>query len=295
MQDSLLWVYEGQTQYWGEILTARSGLWSYKQAIEALALTAAYYDHESGRTWRSLADTTNDEIINPRRPQAFESWQRFEDYYSEGQLIWLEADTIIRQLSHQKKSMDDFAKLFFGVNDASHIPLTYTFDDVVSSLQVIQPYDWKSFLEHRVNEIGLPAPLAGIEQAGYHLVYNNETNEILSARDHERDESSFKYSLGLTIDKDGKILNVIWNSSAFKANLAEGMEVLAINGLAYNADRLTETLKASIDKPITLELMIRDKDQFRVTHIDYQGGLMIPHLEPIKGRLDLLQAIYKAK
>jgi predicted metalloprotease with PDZ domain len=133
MQNSLLWVYEGQTQYWGFVLTARAGLWSKTQSLDAWADNAAWYSNIAGRAWRPLQDTTNDEIMNPRRPMSWESWQRYEDYYVEGALIWLDADTLIRERSAGKRSLDDFAARFFGVNDGSFVPLTYTFEDLVKA------------------------------------------------------------------------------------------------------------------------------------------------------------------
>ncbi len=152
MRDSLLWVYEGQTQYWGNVLAARSGLWSKAQALDALALDAATYaDARAGRTWRPLIDTTNDPITTMRRPIPWRSWQRAEDYYSEGALIWLDADTLIREKTGGKKSLDDFARLFFGVHDGSYVTETYTFDDIVRALNAVVPNDWAGFLHARVD------------------------------------------------------------------------------------------------------------------------------------------------
>jgi predicted metalloprotease with PDZ domain len=149
MRDSLLWVYEGQTEYWGQVLAARAGLVSKEQALDALASIAAYYKVMAGRTWRPLEDTTSDEIINPREiPIAWASWQRYKDYYSEGLLIWLDADTLIRELSHGERSLDDFARRFFGTDDGSLTPVTYAFDDVVSALNDVQSCDWASFLKN---------------------------------------------------------------------------------------------------------------------------------------------------
>src|SRR6202046_1100815 len=153
MQDSLLWVYEGQTQYWGQVLAARSGLRTRKEALDQLAITAAHYEIQKGRQWRTLQDTTNDEIINPRRPQSWLDWQRFEDYYDEGALIWLDADTWIRERSKGARSLDDFARAFFGIDDGSFAVVTYTFDDVVKALNAVEPNDWSSFLRQRLDAI----------------------------------------------------------------------------------------------------------------------------------------------
>lgn len=142
MQDSLLWVYEGQTEYWGFVLAARSGLLMAQQVRDSIAMVAADLSTNTSRSWRALQDTTNDSVINNRRPLGWRHWQRAEDYYDEGELIWLDVDTKIRELSKDSRSLNDFAKSFFGVGGSSHVPLTYTFDDVVSTLNQIQPYPW---------------------------------------------------------------------------------------------------------------------------------------------------------
>ncbi|MEA2754725.1 MAG: hypothetical protein QOJ54_1014, partial [Aliidongia sp.] len=151
MRDSLLWVYEGQTQYWGVVLAARSGLWTKQQGLDAIAATAATYDHRVGRSWRALEDTTNDPIIAQRRPLSWLSWQRSEDYYSESQLVWFDVDTQIRELSGGKQSLDDFAKAFYGIENGSFVPATYNFDEVVKTLNSVQPYDWAGFLKQRLD------------------------------------------------------------------------------------------------------------------------------------------------
>jgi predicted metalloprotease with PDZ domain len=295
MQDSLLWVYEGQTQYWGEVLTARSGLWSLKQATESLALTAAYYATQSGRQWRSVADTTNDEIMNPRRPIAWRDWQRFEDYYSEGRLIWLEADATIRELTHEKKSLDDFAKAFFGIEDGKVFSTTYEYADVVSTLNVVAPYDWDKFLKDRIYMVDPPAPLRGLEKAGYQLVYNDEPNDILSAEDHEGERVSYRYSLGLSVSEHGRIKEVRWNSLAFQMGLTEDMEIIAINGHTFSTEVLTELLKKSSQQAVDIELIVKIDDQVKVVKSSYQGGLRIPHLQRIKGTPDRLADMLKPK
>ena len=260
MQDSLLWVYEGQTQYWGQVLAARSGLWTAQQALDQIALTAAYYQIQTGRQWRALQDTTNDEIINPRRPQSWPDWQRFEDYYEVGQLIWLDADTLIRERSKGKRSLDDFARAFFGINDGSFITVTYTFDDVVKTLNTVEPYDWAAFLHLRLDSIAKPAPLDGLRRGGYKLIYN-----------------------------DGSVSQVIWDSPAFKAKLTEGAQILAINGAAYSAEVLKDAIRSAKGTKSPIELIVKIGDRFMVARLDYHDGLRYPHLEreaPEPPRLD---------
>ncbi|MEO7252398.1 MAG: peptidase M61, partial [Arenimonas sp.] len=186
MQDSLLWVYEGQTQYWGNVLAARAGLHSAEQARETLAVVAATYANREGRVWRSLQDTTNQPIISARRPQAWRSWQRPEDYYSEGQLIWLDADTLIREKSVGARSLDDFARGFFGVKSDRIAPLPYVLEDVVAALNTVLPYDWSGFLRERLDGKRPEAPLDGLSRGGWKLVYDDKPNLAISAAEGKR-------------------------------------------------------------------------------------------------------------
>jgi predicted metalloprotease with PDZ domain len=290
MQDSLLWVYEGQTQYWGQVLTARAGLWTQQQALDKLALTAAYYDVQAGRRWRALQDTTNDEIINPRRPMSWPSWQRFEDYYSEGQLIWLDADTLIRERSQGKRSLDDFARTFFGIDDGSFTTVTYTFEDLVKALNAVEPYDWAAFLRERLDSIGKPAPLDGLRRGGYKLVFTDTPSELLKAHDDQSKRVNLLFSIGVELDdKDGTVLEVLWNSAAFKAKLTESSVIMAINGAAYNADVLKDAIRSAKTTQQPIELIVKNGDRFRVLHLDYHDGLRYPHLErepSVPARLD---------
>ncbi len=290
MQNSLLWVYEGQTQYWGEVLAARSGLWTKQQALDALAQTAAYYQQEAGRRWRALQDTTNDEIINPRRPMSWRDWQRFEDYYDEGRLIWLEADTLIRDRSQGKRSLDDFARSFFGIDDGSFVTVTYTFEDVVKALNAVEPYDWAGFLRERLDGVARPPPLEGLRRGGYKLVYTDTPSELEKASDLERKRVGLRYSIGVSLDdKDGTVLQVAWDSPAFKAKLTESTQILAVNGAAYSAEVLKDAIRSAKDTTLPIELIVKTGDRYRVVALDYHDGLRYPHLErddSVPARLD---------
>jgi len=292
MRNSLLWVYEGQTEYWGNVLAARAGLRTHQQTLDQFADLAAYYDNQSGRQWRSVADTVKDPIINPRRPQSWVDYQRFEEYYDEGALVWLEVDTQIRELSKGKHSLDDFAKAFFGINDGSMVVVTYTFDDVVKALNAVEPYDWAGFLNQRINEPDRPSPLGGLVQGGYRLVYTDTQSDYLEAADKQHKVTSLPYSIGLVISeggKSGEIESVQWNSPAFKAGITEGGEVLSVNGIAYDADVLKDAIRAAHDGKAPIQLIVKAGDRFRVVDIDYHGGLRYPRLErdpSVPARLD---------
>jgi len=267
-------------------LAARSGLWNRQQALDDIALTAAYDVLETGRLWRPLEDTTNDEIINPRRPQSWSDWQRFEDYYQESALIWLDADTLIRERSNGKRSLDDFARGFFGIDDGSFVTVTYTFDDVVAALNAVEPYDWASFLRQRLDSVDRPSPLDGLRRGGYELVYTDEPGELLASGEDQRKRVDLLYSIGIELDdkdKPGVIRQVIWNSPAFKANLTESMELLAVNGTAYSSDVLKDAINASHGTQAPIELILKNGDRFLVARLDYHGGLRYPHLKALHG------------
>jgi len=296
MRNSLLWVYEGGTTYWGEILTARAGLWSKQQALDALAISVATLDRENGRSWRALQDTTNDEIIIPRRPLSWRSWQRFEDYYPEGALIWLDADTLIRERSQGKRSLDDFARRFFGVDDGSYVPVVYGFDDVVRDLNAVEPYDWAAFLRSRLDGHGPGAPLDGLRRGGYRLVFTSEPGDYWTSVETTRNkDTDLTFSLGVVIDKDANLTSVLWDGPAWKAGLTAGAKLVAVDGLAFEPERLKQALRDAKGKKTPLELLVRTDDRFYSVRIDYHDGLRYPHLERDLTRPALLDEILAAR
>ena len=293
MQNSLLWVYEGQTQYWGDVLGARAGLRTRQQTLDQFAQTAAYYEIQGGRQWRALQDTTNDPAIDPRRrPIPWGNWQRFEDYYTEAELCWLDADTLIRERSQGKRSLDDFARTFFGINDGSVTTVTYSFADVVNALNAVEPYDWATFLRQRLDAIGKPPPLDGLRRGGYELLYTDTQSDYQRAREGQSKHTDLLYSIGIELnnkDQAGKISEVVWEGPAFKAGLTEGAQILAINGVAFAADVLKDAISAAKSDKAPIELIVKSGDRFMVAHIDYHNGLRYPHLErdtTVPARLD---------
>ncbi|HEY1119110.1 MAG TPA: hypothetical protein VGE43_15460, partial [Acidimicrobiales bacterium] len=291
VQNSLLWVYEGQTQYWGLVLTARAGLMTKQQALDVFANTAATYAEDNpGRSWRAMQDTTNDPIIARRRPQPWSSFQRSEDYYREGAMIWLDADTLIREESGGRRSLDDFARAFFGVEDGDWDPAPYTFEDVVSTLDRVEDQDWAGFLRARLDTVGAGAmtPNAGIERGGYRLVWRETPNDYSKALNAELGRVDFQYSLGLSLNTSNRITAVRWGSPAFEAGLTSGWDVVAVNGRAASADAIADAITAGKDPATPIELMVKRGDRFRTIRFDYTGGLRYPHLERIPGTPDRL-------
>ncbi len=294
MRTGLLWVYEGLTQYFGYVLAARAGFLTKEQALDGLANVAALYDSQVGRTWRNLQDTTYDPLIANRRTIPWRAWQRSEDYYSEGQLIWLEVDALIRELSRNKRSLDDFARLFFGTNDGDWGQLTYVFDDVIGALNSIEPYDWAAFFKKRLEENAAGAPLDGLKRAGYRLVYVETQFDYTKALETRRNFFDFTYSLGMSVDVKGNVESVLWNGPAFKANLISGMTVVAVNGIAFDGERLKAAVRATKDGA-PIELLVKQDDVYRTVRIEYRNGLRYPRLERTKDMPALLDAILTKK
>ncbi len=296
MQDSLLWVYEGQTEYWGFVLAARAGLWSRQQTLDQLALLAAYYQMQPGRQWRSLQDTTNDPIINHHGPVSWENWSRNRDYYDEGMLIWLDVDTLIRERSGGKRSLDDFARAFFGVNDGSMTVLTYTFADIVQALGSVEPYNWAQFLRQRLDGVNQAAPLDGLLRGGYGLVYTDTPSDFQKDADALRKQVSFIHSIGAVVsDTDGTVSEVAWNKPAFKAGIKAGTQILAVNGIAYQAGVLSDAIRAAQANHAPIQLILKAGSRFRVASLEYYDGLRYPHLQRNKAATASLDDILTAR
>jgi predicted metalloprotease with PDZ domain len=287
-RDSLLWVYEGQTDYWGQVLAARSGILKPAQIRDLWAMTAASLDAGTpGRTWRNLQDVTNDPIIAWARPTQWSSWSRFYDYYPEGVFIWLDADTLIREKTGGAKSLSDFARLFFGVDNGKWVTETYTFDDLLHALNEILPYDWAGFFHARLQGKSPHAPLDGLTRGGWKLVYATEESALLKGVEAQRKIAVFTYSLGLTLGQDGAITEVLWDSPAFKVGLAPGVKLLAVNGLAADSPSvLSDAITAAATNTSPIVLLVRNGNRYREVSIDYHGGLRYPHLERISGTPD---------
>jgi len=294
MRGSLLWVYEGQTQFWGYVLAARSGLWSKQQALDAYADLAALYSTQAGRQWRPLEDTTLDPVISNRQPLPWRNYQRSEDYYNEGLMLWLDADSLIRQKTGGKKSLDDFARAFFGINDGSFVPVTYTFDDVVKALNDVMPYDWAGFLHAHVDQLAKP-PMDGITRGGYRLVYTDKPSARTVSNNSQRKQENLSYSLGVVLDNKGKIIDVTWDGPAFKAGLALGTEIIAVNGVDYDADELKDAITEAKSDQAPIQLLVKRNDAFSTVSIAYHDGLRYPHLERVEGTPALLDALITAR
>ncbi|MEY2115600.1 MULTISPECIES: M61 family metallopeptidase [Rhodanobacter] len=299
MGGSLLWVYEGQTQYWGFVLTARAGLWTPEQFRDALAMVAANYErNRPGFGWRTLEDTTNDPTAARRSGLPYRSWQMSEEYYSGGQMLWLAVDAKLRALSHDRKSLDDFARAFFGVDDGNFVTKTYTFDDVVSTLNGVAPYDWAGFLRARA-DARTPPLRDGIEGSGWKLVYTDQPSAYEKQYDSRpqspRHLFNFAWSIGLTVGKNDQINDVRWNGPAFKAGVSTGATLVAVNGTAYTRDVLKDAIAAAKGSKAPIQLLLKYQGEYTTVPVDYHDGPQYPHLVRIEGTPDYLGEIIAAR
>lgn len=301
MQDDLLWVYEGLTEYFGDVLTARSGMLTAQQYRDALAASAANMDARPGRSWRPLQDTADAAQIVYYAPREWQNWRRVQDFYSEGELIWLDVDTKLRELSAGKRSMDDFARAFYGTDDGSFVTKTYGFDDVVTALRQVQDYDWASFLRERLDHTQYHAPLDGIARGGYELAYSDTPTEYFKDVEKLRKNANFMYSIGLLLaageGKHGMIEDVLWDGPAYKAGLGTGMKLIAVNGRALDADPrvLEDAIQAAKTGKAPTRLLVRNQDEYATYEVDYHGGPRYPVLKAVPGAAPLLDAIVAAK
>jgi predicted metalloprotease with PDZ domain len=296
MKGELLWVYEGLTQYIGMLLAARSGLIGEDYYREHLAASAAYLDHQPGRVWRPLVDTTVTAQLLYSAPKEWASYRRGVDFYDEGWLIWLDADTKIRELTHGQKSLDDFCKRFYGGEGGAPALRTYALDDVVTTMNDVAASDWKTFFQDRVMKASARAPLEGVARAGWRLAYNNARNkahEFLEAGENKQTDAS--YSLGLLVGEGGKIVDVMVGSPAYAAGLGPGMKLVRVNGKAYSPDVLRQAILADAlsKSPMIVDVGMGGDKFPKTLSINYHEGLQEPHLERAGPAADVLHEIVK--
>lgn len=300
MKGELLWVYEGLTQYYGTMLAARIGDWTPEVLRENLAWVAAYLNDRPGRTWRNLEDTAISAQLLYGAPEEYRSWRREVDYYDESTLIWLEADTIIREETKGQKSLDDFCRKFHGGENTGPKIVPYTLEDVLAALRAVAPYDWRSFFANRVDSHGPGAPLGGLENSGWKLVFNETPNDFVRAANHALRHSNWIFSLGIVVrdpggEDSGEIADVIPGSPAAKAGLAPGMHLVAVNGRRWTPEIVIGAIRKAKNSSEPIELLAENQEYFQTFRVDYHDGERYPHLERIAGKPDLLSEIAKPK
>jgi predicted metalloprotease with PDZ domain len=284
-------VYEGQDQFWGYVLGARSGMFTKQETLDAFASIAASLSIRKGRDWRSVEDTTRDPIITARRPKGWTSWQRSEDYYNEGMMVWLEADATMRRLSSGARGMDDFARRFFGTKDGDYSAVPFTLDDLVRDMAAVAPFDWKGFLTKRIGDPRQATLLAGLDQGGYRLTFTDEPTAFFRDAEKRASEVNLIYSLGMIVGKGGHLTQVIWDGPAFNAGLTIAAEIVAVNGQTYSETALREAVTAAKGGTDPIRLIIKSGSRVREVPILWTGGHRYPRLEKIgtgDGSIDVL-------
>ena len=297
MRNSLLWVYEGQTQFLGKVLAARSGLFSPTEVMDDLAQAAAYLiEGRAGRSWRNLQDTTNQDIVSGgHHERDWRSWQRGQDYYDEMNFVWAEADAILREASQGHRSMDDFAHAFFGPQASRPgddiRPLSYTFDDVVQTLNRVQPFDWAAFLRQRLDGHDPNVVADALRHAGWQLTFSDLPSEHFKNTEARSKQADFWYSLGIVVGEENKLAGVRWDGPAFQAGLTSGATLVAVNGRSYKAELLKEAITAAKASGSPIALLVKRGDLYSTIMLDYRGGLRYPKLERVAGTPDHLSAL----
>ncbi|WP_298125632.1 peptidase M61 [Brevundimonas sp.] len=292
VQNTLVWVYEGQTEYWGEVLATRAGLVTPEESIANIAGLAAFYENQAGREWRALQDTTNHNLLGYRTVTPWSSWMRGTgDYYREALLIWLDVDTKIRELTGDRRSMDDFARGFFGIQDGVWEAVPYTFDEVVAALNAVAPFDWAAFLRARLDAVGpdAVAPLEGLARAGWRLIYVDQPTEV-EQYVNGSGGGDFQYSLGFNL-QGARIVSVVWGSPAFEAGIGTGWSLVSVDGRPGNAANLAAAITAAKGGSEPISVVIRNGARERTVAFDWHGGLRYPRLERIPGTRDRLSEI----
>jgi predicted metalloprotease with PDZ domain len=295
MRTKLLWVYEGLTEYLGFVLAARSGLTASDIAHDNLASIADWAGNQVGRDWRPLEDTATAAPFLYTVRNEWSHRRRSVDFYNEGALIWLDADTLIREKTGGKKSLDDFCRSFYGGESGPPEVKPYTFDDIVSALNSVLEHDWKGFLEKRLTSTSPAPPLDGISRGGWKLTYTPQRSELQKAQEDDGKQIDLTSSIGLFMKDNGTVVDVVPHKAADKAGLGPHMKVIAVNGRAITADRMREAIAATKDGKSKLQLLVENGDYYRTYALDYSGGERYPHLERVSGTSDRIGDIFKPK
>lgn len=293
MKDDLLWVYEGLTEYLGEVLTARSGLRNIQQSREDLARVAAEWGSYPGRTWRPLQDTADSAVFLYNADADWRNWRRDVDFYEEGELLWLDVDATLRRLTNDQKSMNDFCRIFYGGPGGEPALKTYRFEDIVATLNGLAPYDWAGFLRTRLDSTAPDTPSEAVENSGWKIVYSDEPNEIQETRDIVRKRSTLTFSLGLWLLEDGLVADVTYGGPSYKAGMAPGMKITAVNGQQYSPEMLKDAIDAAKTTKEPIRLIVANGSEVEPHLVDYHGGLRYPHIERDTSRPDYLGEIFR--
>jgi predicted metalloprotease with PDZ domain len=293
MKDDLLWVYEGLTEYLGSVLTVRSGLLTKDQGMDELAELVATYEHRPGRDWRPLQDTADAAPFLYNATEDWSNWRRGTDFYEEGELLWLDVDETLRGLTKDQKSMNDFCRIFHGGPGGAPALKTYTFEDVVATLNSLAPYDWAGFLRARLDGTSTKTPIEAVENGGWKLAYTEESNATEEIESMLEKRLNLTFTVGMVISDDGTVSDVIHGAPAYNAGIGPGMKIIAVNGKQYSPDEMRQAVEVSKSSTTPIQVIVANGAQFQTRSIDYHGGLRCPHLVRDASRPNYLGEILK--
>jgi predicted metalloprotease with PDZ domain len=295
MIGDLLWVYEGLTSYWAEVLATRAGLETDAQVKDRLALYQAEMDARVGRGWRNLIDTSRAAQLLYSAGEQWTNVRRSTDYYREGPLLWLQVDSLMREKSKGTRSMDSFAADFFGPPDGAITVKPYTYEDLVAALNQVVAYDWNSLLQGNLLATR-PTPVSpGLQEAGWTVIYTDEPNLAMVDAETVSAQADLSTSIGLVTDQDGTIVDLVTDAAAGRAGLAPGSKLIGVNHRVYSAELLRQAIVNAETTPQAIDLLTLTDGYYAEFMVDYHQGLRLPHLTRMAGKPDLLTAILKPR
>jgi predicted metalloprotease with PDZ domain len=293
MDDSLLWVYEGMTEFWGQLLPVRAGITTPETYRDELASVVAYYQIQSGARWRPLADTAVAAQDLYNAPSAWSSSRRSVDFYEASMLLWLNVDSELRARSGGKASIDDFVHVFYAGPGGAPQLKPYHEEDVYTALNSVVPADWRAIIRHHLDSLGPDALNAGLESSGWKLTYSAEKNAWIEMREKAYKGTNREDSIGFSLDKDGMVVDASELRAAAQAGVGPGMRLVAVNGRKFAPEVLDAAMIAAKDSRKPIELLIESGDYFRVISVPYFDGPRFPHLVRLADKPDTLSEVLK--
>ena len=288
----LLWVYEGLTQYLGELLEVRSGLMTADEFGHRITVELGHAIRQQGRDWRSLADTGACSHILRARSSSWPRLRRSQDYYMEGMLFWLEADALIRSRSNGEKTLDDFCQAFFRAQAEDPVP--YSRKDVVNDLNGVLSYDWRGLISRRIESLQNRFEPEVADSLGYAIQFSNRRPDI--------PEKTFRWSkgvdaydsIGMSLSSEGEIRDLLLDTAADKAGLGPGMRIMGVNGFKWSENRFDDAIVMSATRG-HIDLLVQNGDSFKNHRVEYSGGPRYMVLVRKPNTKDLLAEIVRPR
>ena len=294
MDGSLLWVYEGMTQFWGDVLPTRAGLTKPEDYRELIAVSAGHFDISTGPRWRPLADTAVQAQVLYDSPRAWSSARRSVDFYDASVFLWLDVDAQLRAHSDGKATLDDFTHRFYSGNDGKPEVKPYVENDLYATLASIAPADWRGIIRKHLDVPDTKALLEGLQHTGWQLSYSAEKNSDVEISQKIRKTTRLEWSIGFNLDEKGVITDVIEGRAAALGGAGPGMTLVAVNGKKFTPEILEAAMVAARSTHKPIELLVENDDYYRTLSVAYFDGPRFPHLTRIEGTPDTLSEVLKS-